>query len=156
MNDYQLFTLPNGLEVLLIQGNNCADSAVDQMQSMAYVSLSVNVGSFNDPPEYQGMAHFLEHMIFMGSEKYPEESKYSNYISENGGYTNAYTQFENTNFHFEISYEGLRVALDMMAHNFHTPLLDRDTLVREINAIESEFKMNFQDDTVRLLQLFQN
>ena len=64
---------------------------------MAYVSLSVNVGSYNDPHDRQGLAHFLEHMIFMGSEKYDDESLYSNYISANGGYCNAYTEFEWTN-----------------------------------------------------------
>lgn len=34
--------------------------------------MTVGVGSFSDPPEIQGLAHFLEHMIFMGSEKYPK------------------------------------------------------------------------------------
>jgi len=36
----------------------------------------VGVGSFSDPPEVQGMAHFLEHMVFMGSEKYPQVLKH--------------------------------------------------------------------------------
>ena len=53
------------------------------------------------------MAHFLEHMIFMGSEKYPDEEIYSNHISENGGDANASTSFECTEYNFEISYDGL-------------------------------------------------
>ena len=141
-NEYQFFTLPNSLQVLLIQDNNQVDSGSADTEALAYVSLSVNAGSLNDPPHRQGLAHLLEHMIFMGSEKYPDESAYSEQISESGGYCNAFTQFETTNFSFDISYSGLEKALDMMANNFHRPLLAKDCMEREINAIESEFKMN--------------
>ena len=55
------------------------------------MALTVNTGSFDDPPERQGLAHFLEHMIFMGSEAYPEEASYSEHISESGGSCNAFT-----------------------------------------------------------------
>ena len=65
---------------------------------MASFSLTVNVGSFNDPRHRPGLAHFLEHMIFMGSEKYPDENAFSTFISTRGGYTNAYTEFEFTNY----------------------------------------------------------
>ena len=99
------------------------------------------------------MAHFLEHMIFMGSEKYDDESAYSNHIAENGGYANAFTNLESTNYYFDISYDGLKLALDMMAHNFKSPLLNKDSIEREINAIESEYKMNAVDDSVRMLQI---
>ena len=116
----------------------------------------MNAGSFNDPPDSNGMAHFLEHMIFMGSEKYQREEEYGNHISENGGFCNAFTNLEDTNFTFEISYSGLEKALDMMSHNFYQPLFDEDVIEREIQAIESEFKMNSGDDTVRMLQILQN
>ena len=61
---------------------------------MAYCSIAVNVGGFNDPPHRPGMAHFLEHMIFMGSEKYPDEKQFTTEISSHGGYSNAYTELE--------------------------------------------------------------
>ena len=91
-----MFTLPNKVQVLLIQDNNQKEIASGE--SMAYCSLAINVGSFNDPPHRQGMAHFMEHMIFMGSEKYPDESSYSEWMGSNGGYCNAYTEFEWTNY----------------------------------------------------------
>ena len=122
-NQYLMFTLPNKLQVLLIEDNNQKELA--QGESIGYVSLAVNVGSFNDPPDRPGMAHLLEHMIFMGSEKYPEPDGYSNHISESGGFTNAYTQLEWTNYHFDINYSGLEDALDMMANNFYSPLLSK-------------------------------
>jgi len=43
------------------------------------------VGSWADPPEFQGLAHFLEHMLFMGTEKYPDEDDYSSFLSQHGG-----------------------------------------------------------------------
>ena len=87
----------------------------------------------------------------MGSEKYPDEDAYSTHIAENGGFCNAYTSLENTTYSCETSYDSLQTALDMMANNFHKPLLDPDTMEREINSIESEFKMNAVDDTVRMV-----
>jgi insulysin len=74
---------------------------------MAYASVVMNAGSFNDPMHRNGLAHFLEHMIFMGSEKYPDEAAFSDFCTANGGYCNAYTMFEWTNYQFEIKYSGL-------------------------------------------------
>ena len=58
----------------------------------------MNVGSYNDPAHRQGMAHFLEHMIFLGSEKYPGENEFSEWVSSHGGYSNATTEYEFANF----------------------------------------------------------
>ena len=74
---------------------------------MAYASVVVNAGSYNDPPNRQGLSHLLEHMIFMGSNKYKSESAYSNHMASNGGECNAYTEFELTNFQFKVQYSGL-------------------------------------------------
>ena len=75
----------------------------------------------------------------MGSEKYPDEEAYSGYLSEHGGYCNAYTQFESTNYQFEVESKGLEEALMRMANNFASPLLNEDAVKREVLAIESEF-----------------
>ena len=74
---------------------------------MATVSLSVNVGCLNDPTERQGLAHFLEHMILMGSTKYPDENGFSQHINSHGGYSNAFTDNELTNYHFRVDHKGL-------------------------------------------------
>ena len=44
----------------------------------------------------QGIAHFLEHMLFMGTEKYPDENEYSKFLAAHGGSSNAYTAAEDT------------------------------------------------------------
>lgn len=70
------------------------------------------IGSMNDPVELPGLAHFLEHMLFLGTEKYPEENDYSKYLAENGGSSNAYTARDHTNYYFDVSPSALKGALD--------------------------------------------
>ena len=117
---------------------------------MSYVSIAVNVGSFNDPHNRQGLAHFLEHMIFMGSTKYPAENDFSDLISANGGYSNAYTEFEYTNYQFKVNYTGLEKALDLQANLFASPLLLKDAMDREIKAVENEFQGVYSSDGTRI------
>ncbi|GLT29356.1 hypothetical protein SLA2020_042280 [Shorea laevis] len=74
--------------------------------------MDVGVGSFSDPDGLEGLAHFLEHMLFYATEKYPLEDSYSKYISEHGGRTNAFTASESTNFHSDVNIDGFEEALD--------------------------------------------
>ena len=87
----------------------------DMEADKSAASLDVKVGSALDPKPLYGTAHFLEHMLFMGTEKYPAENEYSEYILNNGGSNNAYTLMTNTNFHFDISNDGFGGALDRFA-----------------------------------------
>jgi hypothetical protein len=107
----------------------------------AAAAMVVGVGSMYDPPECQGMAHFLEHLLFMGSKKYPEENAYDTYISKHGGTDNAWTEFEHTQYHFEIPQEHLKGALDMFAQFFTHPLMLENSVERELKSIESEFQL---------------
>ncbi|MCP4321635.1 MAG: peptidase M16, partial [Alteromonadales bacterium] len=90
---YQVIRLSNDLEVLLISDPDLENSAV---------SLSVPVGSMHNPESQLGLAHYLEHMLFLGSERYPTINEYSKFMSQNGGYTNAYTSQESTVYGFEV------------------------------------------------------
>lgn len=69
-------------------------------------------GALNDFKELPGLAHFLEHMLFMGSKKYPDENDYHKFVSEHAGHTNAYTAEHQTNFYFDIGPEHLTEGLD--------------------------------------------
>lgn len=84
---YKAITLSNGLRVLLIS---------DKHARRAAAAMDVHVGSFSDPDDVPGLAHFCEHMLFLGTEKYPSEEEYSNYLSAHGGSSNAYTDSEDT------------------------------------------------------------
>jgi hypothetical protein len=66
----------------------------------------------SDPETSQGLAHFLEHLLFMGTEKYPNEAEYSMFLSEHGGSSNAYTGSEDTNYFFDVAADHLEPALD--------------------------------------------
>merc|ERR1719508_29951 len=58
---------------------------------MSAAALCVHMGSFSDPEDIPGLAHFLEHMVFMGSKKFPEENSFESFIAKHGGYDNAST-----------------------------------------------------------------
>jgi insulysin len=144
---YKLLTLPNKLRCLLIQDDEADKSAA---------SLDVNVGCALDPKEFFGTAHFLEHMLFMGTEKYPNENEYSDFIKNQGGYNNAFTSLSDTNYHFEVSNDGFEKALDMFAQFFISPLLGDSQAEREMNAVDSEFNMSQQSDAWRKFMMLQH
>lgn len=156
---YRAITLPNALRVLLVS---------DLRSDKAAAAMDVSVGNFSDPSDIPGLAHFLEHMLFLGTEKYPEEGSYNRFLAENGGHSNAYTSSENTNFHFEmiaqrkvVEEQGangpdvprFKEALDRFAQFFTAPLFTESATERELNAVHSEHQKNLQSDTRRIYQL---
>ncbi|KAK3262595.1 hypothetical protein CYMTET_28558 [Cymbomonas tetramitiformis] len=118
--------------------------------------MDVRAGFFSDPDDIPGLAHFLEHMLFYSSEKYPKEDEYSKFIQENGGRTNAYTMEENTNYHFNISQDHLAGALDRFAQFFVCPTISKDGVDRELNAVDSENDKNLLSDAWRRQQLWKH
>ncbi|MCB1843248.1 MAG: insulinase family protein [Halioglobus sp.] len=143
---YRLLTLPNELEVLLI-------SAPDSPKAAA--SLAVMVGSGDNPPGRGGLAHFLEHMLFLGTDKYPDAAEYEEYITEHGGMRNAYTSFDHTNYFFDINAEHLPEALDRFAQFFISPRFDAVYVDREKQAVEAEYQMGLKSDGRRNLDVLQ-
>jgi nardilysin len=73
----------------------------------AAVAILVGAGSMYDPPTCQGLAHFLEHLLFMGSTKYPGENEYEAFVAKHCGSDNAYTEWEYTVYSLEIPQEFL-------------------------------------------------
>jgi len=65
----------------------------------------------NDPPEAQGLAHFCEHMLFLGTKKYPEENHYSQFLGKHGGNKNAATSEDYTHYYFSINNDYFSEAL---------------------------------------------
>ncbi|GKV20787.1 hypothetical protein SLEP1_g30857 [Rubroshorea leprosula] len=119
----------------------------------AAAAMCVGMGSFSDPVEAQGLAHFLEHMLFMGSADFPDENEYDSYLSKHGGSSNAYTEAEHTCYHFEVKREFLRGALKRFSQFFISPLVKREAMEREVLAVDSEFNQVLQSDACRLQQL---
>lgn len=138
--DYRYLTLENGLQVLLV-----SDPAADK----AAASLVVYRGSYHDPDEYPGLAHFLEHMLFIGTRKYPEVDGYQTFISQHGGASNAYTAGDHTNYFFDIHPSQFRAAMDRFAQFFISPLFAEDYVEREKNAVHSEYQLQLKADNWR-------
>lgn len=135
--------LNNGIKYALIN-----DNTLDR----SYVSVTVNVGSFSNPKDYNGLAHFLEHMLFMGSKKYPNEDHYMKKLNELGGSSNAYTDKLNTVYYFNVRDEGLMEIIDIFSRFFIDPLFNNDSIQREINAVDNEHHKNIHNDSWRKLQ----
>lgn len=139
--EYRYLQLDNGLQVLLI-----SDAETDR----AAASLSVGVGSEADPEGLEGLAHFLEHMLFLGTERYPSPDEYNEFIGRHGGRHNAYTAQDHTNYFFEIAADEFRGALDRFSQFFVAPLFNEEYVQREINAVHSEFQMQTREDGWRI------
>jgi insulysin len=129
--------LDNGLQILLI-----SDPGVDQSAA----GLAVDAGSWEDPKEYPGMAHFLEHMLFMGTEAYPDEFEYMQFISDHGGSNNAFTATDRTVYMFSVNNDAFEESLDRFSHFFIDPLLSPSCINRELHAVDQEHSKNIEHD----------
>eukprot|EP00536_Pseudo-nitzschia_multiseries_P006915 jgi/Psemu1/319005/estExt_fgenesh1_pm.C_1530012 len=134
----------NKLQVLLI-----SDPETDK----ASAAMDIGIGQFCDGKHLPGIAHFLEHMLFIGTEKYPDENAYDSYLNSYGGSSNAYTDLEHTCYYFDVQVESLEGALDRFAQCFIGPLFSKGALEREVQAVDSEHAKNLMQDTWRMYQL---
>lgn len=140
---YRALVLNNDLTVLIISDSDTNSSAS---------ALCVGVGSLSDG-KVAGLAHYLEHMLFMGSEKYPDEEFYHKIVAQYGGGTNAYTAHDHTNYHFYVDPVKFFEVLDVFAQFFIKPLFRDSALEREMNAVSAEHKKNINNDDWRLFQM---
>jgi len=130
-------TLENGLDVFLVSDPDVHRSAA---------ALAVGVGHLHDPLEKQGLAHYLEHMLFLGTKKYPEVGSYKKYLDEHSGASNAYTSGNITNYFFQVSHDGFDEALDRFSDFFKAPLFDKKYAAREVKAVNNEHEKNKLND----------
>ncbi|XP_071897732.1 nardilysin isoform X4 [Anas platyrhynchos] len=121
----------------------------ESTEKMSAAALCVTVGSFCDPEDLPGLAHFLEHMVFLGSSKYPDENGFDVFLKKHGGSENASTDCERTVFYFDIRQQYFKAALDRWAQFFIHPLMIRDAIDREVEAIDNEYQLAKPCDTNR-------
>jgi insulysin len=143
-SEYRRFVLDNGIKMLLVSDPDFNKSAA---------AVQVSVGSLADPPQRQGLAHFLEHMLFLGTEKYPEVADYLEYINQNGGGRNAYTDLDHTNYFFDINHDAFEGGIDRLAQFFIAPLFTTEYTERELKAVNSEHEKNLENDSWRKWQV---
>jgi insulysin len=144
---YKYTTFPNGLKVLAVH---------DPKASKSGFAVAVNAGSFYDPVELPGLAHFCEHLLFLGTKKYPDETAFDSFLSMHDGSNNAYTEQERTVFYNEISHTGFDEGMDRFAQFFISPLFKQELVGRELQAVNSEHLKNVPDQGRRLWELLRS
>ncbi|CAB4061195.1 NRD1 [Lepeophtheirus salmonis] len=138
LKEYRTIKLNNGLRVLLIadtrvpldklekeENGSVEDGDGENNLKKSTASLCVGMGSFSDLECLPGIAHFLEHMVFMGSAKYTDESDFSFFIANHGGTYNAFTMTESTVFYFDIQRNSFYQGLDRLAQFFYISFIEK-------------------------------
>jgi insulysin len=122
----------------------------DAKMHKAGAAVAFDAGSWSDPPNHPGVAHFLEHMVFLGSARFPEQDVLFAYLAQHGGNGNAYTASETTNYFFEVDPPFLTHATSILADSVIAPLLSEGSAVAEMNAVNAEHAKNRARDGWRL------
>lgn len=125
-------TLANGLPVLLVE--------MPSVQSVTALVLT-NTGSRYEIPEHAGIAHFFEHMVFKGTEKYPDPQTLASAIDAIGADFNAFTSKEYTGYYVKSASQHLGTSLDVLSDMLLRPLLKQEDIDREKGVIIEEINM---------------
>lgn len=141
---YRLIELSNGLRCLLVSENGADTCAA---------AIEVSAGSLDDPDAYPGLAHLTEHSLFLGTKLDPRDDGWERTISSVGGSSNAFTDGDVTRYFFDAPSDALSSVLVPWTAFFARPLLDDQTVRREIGAIDAEHAKNLRSDAFRISQL---
>ncbi|CAH8581066.1 unnamed protein product [Schistosoma intercalatum] len=137
---YRHFELQNGMKVMIISTCNDIDDNHFISDTLSAAALCINVGSFSDPHEAQGLSHLLEHMLFHGDIINHEMRTFHNYLQEYNGYWDSKTSNEHTLFYFSITEKYFNEALHLFALHFINPTLKLDGMRKSIEKIDMEFQ----------------
>ncbi|MBM3201137.1 MAG: hypothetical protein FJZ56_01860 [Chlamydiae bacterium] len=132
--------LENGLTAFIV-----SDPGADQSAA----ALAVNVGAWHDPDNYEGMAHFTEHLLFLGTKNYPAEDELFQYCGTHGGLVNAYTWTDRTVYMFSVQNDAFEGGLARFSDFFKNPLFSKNGVQRELNAVNQEHAKNIESDNHR-------
>jgi predicted Zn-dependent peptidase len=131
MSSVRKDVLPNGLTVIT--------EAIPAVRSVS-LGFWIRAGSRNEPADENGITHFLEHMVFKGTEKRSAE-EIARAADSIGGHLDAFTAKELTNFSIKVLDEHLTQGFDILADLLKRPLLRADHLAKERQVIQEEIKL---------------
>ncbi|MNO56005.1 Protease 3 precursor [compost metagenome] len=123
--------LKNGLRVVMEKIPTC--------RSVSF-GIWVKTGSRNESPEQGGISHFIEHMLFKGTERF-NAKEIAEQFDAIGGNVNAFTSKEYTCYYAKVLDEHLPIAMDILADMFFRSLFDSEELRKEKNVILEEISM---------------
>src|ERR687894_1182383 len=123
-------SLPNGLPL----------HRVELPTRSTTVLMAFDAGARTERPEENGMAHFLEHLVFKGGEKYPHYRDVNETAERLGGVLNAYTSHDLVAFHITVRAESALPAIDLLTDFVGRPHLDQAELDRERGVVIQEIQ----------------
>lgn len=141
---YQAIRLDNEMTVLLVS---------DPQATKSLAALTLPIGSLDDPKQQLGLAHYLEHMVLMGSKRYPQPDNLAEFLKKHGGSHNASTASYRTAYYLEVENDALAPAVDRLADAIAEPLLDTVNADRERHAVNAEMTMARSRDGHRMAQV---
>lgn len=136
----------NGLKLFIVSSPDTPISGA---------ALIVKTGSNSDPKAFPGMAHFLEHCVFLGNQKYPDPSAFPHFLSKHNGTYNAFTSPNTTSYLFSVESSSFNQAIEQFVHLFISPLFRQEDLNREKHAVHQEFAMHPINDSRRIQRIEQ-
>lgn len=134
--DVAEFTLGNGMQVVVIP---------DRRAPVATHMVWYRNGSADDPLGKSGIAHFLEHLMFKGTEKHPQ-GEFSNVVAELGGQENAFTSTDYTSYFQRVAKEHLKVVMGFEADRMHGLVLSDEIVDPERDVVIEERRMRTDTD----------
>ncbi len=129
----QVLELDNGIQVVLAPALG---------SGLTTVNVWVNAGSAQDPPNRQGLAHYYEHMVLKGSERFP--GPVFDWVESRGGHINAYTYYDYTEYHTVIPSEHTEFAISLLADMVTRRTFAQEDMEKERNVVLRE--MSRQED----------
>ncbi|PHM39898.1 zinc protease [Xenorhabdus mauleonii] len=141
---YKVIQLQNDMTVLLVSDEKA-------VKSLAAVALPV--GHMENPDNQLGLAHYLEHMVLMGSKRYPQPGDLAEFLQKHGGSHNASTAANRTAFYLEVENDSLKEAVDRLADALAEPLLDPKNADRERHAVDNEMTIARASEGHRIWQI---
>ncbi|MBC3270907.1 pyrroloquinoline quinone biosynthesis protein PqqF [Pseudomonas sp. SWRI81] len=136
----QIETLANGLRVTLRHVPGLKRSAA---------ALRVAAGSHDVSLAWPGLAHFLEHLLFLGTERFPTDEGLMAYVQRHGGQVNASTRERTTDFFFELPVSSFSAGLERLSDMLARPRMNLDDQLREREVLQAEFVAWSQDPTAQ-------
>ena len=112
------------------------------------VLVAFDAGARNERPEENGMAHFLEHLVFKGGESYPTYKEVNETAERLGGVLNAYTSHDLVAFHITVRAESAGPAIDLLSDFVGRPRLDAEELDRERGVVIQEINRAYDQPSM--------
>ncbi|WP_310970653.1 pyrroloquinoline quinone biosynthesis protein PqqF, partial [Klebsiella pneumoniae] len=132
--------LPGGLQATLVH-----QPQADRAAALARVAA----GSHHEPSRFPGLAHLLEHLLFYGGERYPDDDRLMGWVQRQGGSVNATTLARHSAFFFEVAADALADGVARLQEMLQAPLLLREDIQREVAVIDAEYRLIQQHEPSR-------